>query len=195
MLALKAEYREEAISDNPDDQFLRGDVFGTEATQANGQRDSTAFAAEFAIPLLDNLEVQLAVRYEDYSDFGDTLNGKLAAAFDLTDSLKLRGAVSNGFRAPSLQQQFFNNTSTQFNGGVAEQVGTFRNDSQIAMDIGIPELKEETSMNYSLGFVWQPADNWSFTVDGYFIEIEDRIVISGEIEAGLDPALVAVNRL
>lgn len=104
MLALKAEYREEAISDNPDDQFLRGDVFGTEATQANGQRDSTAFAAEFAIPLLDNLEVQLAVRYEDYSDFGTTTDPKVSFLYKAMDNLSFRGSYGTAFRAPSLHQ-------------------------------------------------------------------------------------------
>jgi iron complex outermembrane receptor protein len=146
---------------------------------------------------IERLLVGAAVRYEDYSDFGSTVNGKIAAAFDIVDSFRIRGAVSSGFRAPSLQQQFFNNTSTQFvtplGGGaaVAQQRGTFRNDSQVAQDIGIPKLKEETSMNYSAGFVWQLADAWTITVDAYRIDIDDRIVLSGSIVAGLDPALDA----
>ena len=74
---------------------------------------------------------------------------------------------------------------------VAQQRGTFRNDSAVAKAIGIPELEEETSLNISAGFIWQPADAWTVTVDLYSIDIDDRIVISGSIGTGLDPVLDA----
>lgn len=103
-LAVGFEYREESISDNPDDQFLRGDIFGTEATKANGRRDNTSIFAELAIPVLDTLEVQLAVRREDYSDFGTTTDPKIAFKWDPTDNLSFRGSYGTAFRAPSLHQ-------------------------------------------------------------------------------------------
>jgi len=103
----------------------------------------------------------------------------------------LRGAVSTGFRAPSLRQQFFNNTSTQFQGGVAVQIGTFRTDSALAQAIGIPQLEEETSTNLSVGVVFQPTDSWTISLDYYDIQIDDRIVYSGDFSPGLDPALDA----
>jgi len=165
------------------------------ANEVDEDRNAWSLYLDGEFDGIDRLLLGAAVRYEDYSDFGSTVNGKLSAAFDIVDSFRIRGAISSGFRAPSLQQQFFNNTRTQFVtiGGmsVAQERGTFRTDSQVAKDIGIPELNEETSMNYSAGFVWQPADPWTVTVDFYRIDIDDRIVLSGSIGAGLDPALDA----
>jgi len=167
-------------------------------------RDAISLYVDVEYDAIDRLLIGGAVRYEDYSDFGDTVTGTLSGSFKFTDAFMLRGAASTGFRAPSLQQQFFNSTSTQFvsdpgggGGLIGVQRGTFRNDSQIAMDIGIPTLEEETSVNFSAGFVLQPIDSLSFTVDFYHIQIEDRIVISGAIEKGLsdelDAALDAAN--
>jgi iron complex outermembrane receptor protein len=142
-----------------------------------------------------NLLVSAAVRYDDYDDFGDTTNYKVAANWAITDTFRLRGAISTGFRAPSMQQQFFNNISTQFvtnpadpdGPQIAAQIGTFRNDSPLAREIGIPSLKEETSDNYSAGIVWTPTDQLSITLDYYYIEIDDRIVISNRLDADDDP--------
>jgi iron complex outermembrane receptor protein len=67
-----------SISDNPDDPFLRGDVFGTQATQANGAGDNTSIFAELEIPVTEILNIQVAVRHEDYSDFGTTTDPKVA---------------------------------------------------------------------------------------------------------------------
>jgi len=167
-------------------------------------RDAISLYVDVEYDAIDRLLIGGAVRYEDYSDFGSTVTGKLSSSFQFTDTFMLRGAASTGFRAPSLQQQFFNSTSTQFisdpgggGGLIGVQRGTFRNDSQVAMEIGIPSLKEETSVNFSAGFVLQPIDSLSFTVDFYHIQIEDRIVISGAIGKGLsdelDDALDAAN--
>ncbi len=146
--------------------------------------------------LTDSFLVSAAVRYDDYEDFGDTTNYKLAANWAITDSIRLRGSVSTGFRAPSMQQQYFNNISTQFvtnpddpeGPQIAAQVGTFRNDSLLAKEIGIPQLKEEESVNYGAGLVWTPGSRMSITLDYYFIEIEDRIVISNQLAAEDDPS-------
>ena len=144
----------------------------------------------------DSLLVSAAVRYDDYDDFGDTTNFKVAGNWAVTDSVRLRASVSTGFRAPSMQQQYFNNISTQFVANPADptgpqissQVGTFRNDGELAQAIGIPALKEETSNNYSAGFIWNPMDQMSITFDYYYIEIDDRIVISDQLRASDDPS-------
>ena len=140
--------------------------------------------------VFDKVMVSPAVRYEHYSDFGHTINGKLATKLDLSRALAVRGSMSSGFRAPSMQQLYFNNVSTQFvtrNGvSVAEERGTFRNDSAIANAIGIPELKQETATNLSAGFVYQPASSFTLTADFYRIEVKDRIIISGGLEALVD---------
>jgi iron complex outermembrane receptor protein len=167
-------------------------------------RDAVSVYVDVEYDSIDRLLIGGALRWEDYSDFGSTVTGKLSSSFRFTDTFMVRGAASTGFRAPSLQQQFFNSTSTQFisdpDGGgglIGVQRGTFRNDSQVAKEIGIPTLDEETSVNFSAGFVLQPADSLSITVDFYHIKIEDRIVISGAIGMGLDPnldeALAAAN--
>ena len=145
----------------------------------------------------NNVLIGAAIRYDDYDDFGDSINYKLAAnaPIAVVEGLRIRGAISTGFRAPSMQQQYFNNISTQFvqnpddpdGQQVAVQVGTFRNNSDLAKAIGIPQLKEETSRHYSVGLVWTGQDSLSMTLDYYHIEIEDRIVISNRLNAGDDP--------
>lgn len=142
--------------------------------------------AEFDVG--ERLLLSPAVRWENYSDFGNTFNGKISARAAVTDFFALRGSASTGFRAPSMQQIYSNHTSTQFNplpgGGFGpSQVRTYRNDSQVAKQIGIPQLKEETSNNFSAGFVLNPVPSLTVTTDFYYITIEDRIVLPGRIDA------------
>ncbi len=161
------------------------------------------------------LLVGAAVRGEQYSDFGATVTGKATARYDFTKQVALRAAGSTGFRAPSLQQLYFNNISTQFkidaddingNGDTKEliplEVGTFRNDSDAARALGIPELKQETAFNVSGGVVLKPLDKLWLSVDGFLIQIDDRIVLSGSFsadnveglaEAGANSAQVFTN--
>ena len=140
--------------------------------------------------VFDQVMVSPAVRYEHYSDFGHTINGKLATKLDFSRALAVRGSLSSGFRAPSMQQLYFNNISTQFVTGQAEsiQVGTFRNDSAVAKAIGIPELKQEIATNLSVGLVYQPTSSFTLTADVYRIEVKDRIILSGFLKP-TDPAL------
>ncbi len=144
-------------------------------------RDAISLYVDSEFNATENLTFSVAARLEDYSDFGSTATAKGTFSFHASDMFTLRGAASTGFRAPSMQQQYFNNVSTQFNGGVAEDVGTFRNDSFIAQELGLPALKEETSVNTSVGFILEPHDDWTITTDLYRIDIEDRIVLSGRI--------------
>jgi iron complex outermembrane receptor protein len=161
------------------------------------------------------LLIGAAVRGEQYSDFGATVTGKATARYDFTKQVAVRAAGSTGFRAPSLQQLYFNNISTQFkidaddingNGDTKEliplEVGTFRNDSDAARALGIPELKQETAFNVSGGVVLKPLDKLWLSVDGFLIQIDDRIVLSGSFsadnveglaEAGANSAQVFTN--
>ena len=159
-------------------------------------RDVYSFYVDAEYEFTSNILVSAAVRYDDYDDFGDTTNYKLAGNWALTDTFRLRGAISTGFRAPSMQQQYFNNVGTQFKtnpddpGGpqILEIIGTFRNDSDLAQAIGIPALEEEESNNYGAGLIWTPMDQLSITLDYYYIEIDDRIVISSSLRADDDPS-------
>ncbi len=160
-------------------------------------RDVMSLYVDTEYQVFDGLLVSAAARFDDYDGFGSTTNFKLAGNWSIVDAFRLRGAVSTGFRAPSMQQLYFNNVSTQFrvDGATGNlepfQVGTFRNDSTLAQAIGIPELKEEESTNFSIGFVVDPTDALSITVDFYAIDIDDRIVISNTLEEGLAPQLDA----
>ncbi len=142
--------------------------------------------------VFDQVMVSPAVRYEHYSDFGHTINGKLATKLDFSRTLAVRGSMSSGFRAPSMQQLYFNNVSTQFNSaGEAEEVATFRNDSSVTRTIGIPELKQETTTNLSAGLVYTPSPRFTLTADFYRIEVKDRIIVSGKLNANDTEAAVA----
>src|SRR5213076_2552675 len=136
----------------------------------------------------DRFLVDVAGRFESYSDFGRTFNGKVAARLELVPSIALRGAASTGFRAPSLAQVWFNNVSNQFvldtSGAlVPNRILTSNNESRVTQTFGVPPLKQETSVNLSLGVVARPASNWSLTADAYRITIADRIVISSQFQS------------
>ena len=144
-------------------------------------RNAFSFYVDTEYYVSETLLISPAVRLENYSDFGSTINGKVATKLDLNAQFALRGSVSTGFRAPSMQQLYFNNVSTQFRGGEAFEVGTFRNDGALAAVVGVPNLKEETSITGSVGFVYRPLPSFSLTTDFYSIDVEDRIIISGQV--------------
>jgi iron complex outermembrane recepter protein len=105
------------------------------------------------------------------------VSGKLSGRYDFTSAFALRGSVQNGFRAPSLQQQFFASTSTNFIDGVPFDITTFPATDPVAEALGSRQLDAEKSLNYSLGMVWQ-LGSVNVTVDGYRINIDDRVVLS-----------------
>jgi outer membrane receptor protein involved in Fe transport len=200
MLALGAEYREESIADNPDDQFLRGEVFGTEATQANGSRDNTAIFAEVAIPVLEDLEVQIAVRREDYSDFGTTTDPKVSFLYSPTENLSLRGSYGTAFRAPSLHQLGLGRTDESPN-----LVDTLRCSAvglgcdpqeYTAVFEGNPDLGPEESSSYNLGLIYNVTEDLNFSIDYYSYDIENIIDSDTQFvfsNFGLDSSVV--NRI
>ncbi len=119
----------------------------------------------------------LAGRFENYSDFGSTVSGKLAARYEIVKGFALRGAVSNGFRAPALAQEYFSSIATVFISGAPFEVGTFPVNTNVATALGAKDLKAEKSINTSVGFTLS-GNNLSLTVDGYIISIKDRIVLT-----------------
>jgi len=152
-----------------------------QANATDKGRNSIAFYGDLEYDVTSKWLVNGAIRYENYSDFGNTTNYKLATRYKVTDKINLRGAVATGFRAPSLHQIYFNSTSTQFVGGVPFEVGTFSNDSQAAKLLGIPSLKQEESQSASLGFTAKiPAVNVTLTTDAYIVKIKDRVVLTDQ---------------
>ena len=141
--------------------------------------DRTAVGAyvDLEANVTEKFLASVALRGESYSDFGENLSGKFSARYDFTDTFALRGSVQNGFRAPSLPQQFFATTSTNFIDGVPFDITTFPVSDPIAVALGAKELDAEESINMSLGAVVRLGDV-SITIDAYRIDIDDRIVLS-----------------
>jgi iron complex outermembrane recepter protein len=147
----------------------------------NKNRMSGAGYADVELNATKAWLINAALRYENYSDFGSTFSYKLSTRFKLAKGLNFRGAIATGFRAPSLQQKYFNSKSTQFIRGIGLEVGTLANDSKAAQLLGIPNLKQEDSYSYSAGFTYKvPKTDLTFTVDGYYIQIKNRVVLTGQ---------------
>lgn len=178
-MAAGAEYRSESVSDVPDDQFQRGLIFGTEAVTAAAGRKNWSTFVEFAVPLLDSLELSLAGRYDDYEDFGTTTNPKVAMRWSPIDQLALRASWGTGFRAPSLAQvglgpsqesQFFVDTF-----GCADNPVYCAQTDYIILFSGNPNLEPEQSETINVGVAWQPTDGINLTLDYWDIKQEDKI--------------------
>ncbi len=144
-------------------------------------RSNAAAYLDTEVNLTEELLVTAAGRYENYSDFGRTLTGRVAARLGLFDGrLNLRGSVGSGFRAPSLHQIYFNEVRTDLNDdGELVNIGTFSNDSEVARVLGIPELEEERSRNLSVGLTASPLENLDLTIDAYNIHVDDRVILTG----------------
>jgi iron complex outermembrane receptor protein len=141
--------------------------------------DRTAVGAfvDLEANVTQKLLASLAMRGESYSDFGENLSGKLSLRYDFTDGFALRSSVQNGFRAPSLQQQYFQTTSTNFIDSVPFEITTVPASHPVAQALGAQKLDAEESVNVSIGAVLRVGD-LDITVDAYRIDIDDRIVLS-----------------
>ncbi|MBV1888114.1 MAG: TonB-dependent receptor [Urechidicola sp.] len=150
------------------------------SNEKDEHRNSIAGYVDVEANITESFLLTGAIRFEEYSDFGSTFNYKLATRLKAGENFNIRGAVSTGFRAPSLHQIYYNATATQFdNAGIPREVGTFSNDSRVAEVLGIPQLKQEESASASIGFTATlPDANIKISVDGYFIAIEDRVTLT-----------------
>jgi iron complex outermembrane receptor protein len=155
-------------------QVLSG--FGP-ASVTDTSRHNISIFTEFDAYLNENWNIVFASRYEDYSDFGDTLTSKLASRYSITQNLSLRGAVSTGFRAPSLAQSSYRQISTVLENNQPFEVGLFPTDAPAARALGAKKLDAEDSVNLTAGFMYN-QDSFSLTVDAYRIDIDDRVVLS-----------------
>ena len=158
-------------------------------------RNSKAIYLDLEQDFSNKFLVTGALRFENYSDFGSTLNYKVASRFKFSSSFNIRGSISTGFRAPSMQQRFYAKTNTLFvsNGTtlVPVEAGTFTNESRAAKILGIPKLKEETSQSYSVGLTARPFKGFELTIDAYQIDIDNRIVLTNNFNGGNNPNLQA----
>src|SRR5262249_17415154 len=151
----------------------------TPGTAVDDGRDNIALYIDAENQLTEKFLVSAAARYEHYSDFGSTLTGKLTGRIDFTDAFALRGTLSNGFRAPGVQQEFYSQVSTNLNAaGVLTDTLTARQGGAVTAAFGIQPLKEETSVNGSIGIVARPGEGTRITADAYRIDINNRIIFS-----------------
>lgn len=152
------------------------------ANEVNESRTNFSLYADAELDVTEAFMLSGAVRFENYSDFGSTVNGKLASRLKLTDKINMRGSISTGFRAPSLAQIYYNLRFTNFNASGATEVLLAPNDSPVTRAFGIDKLNEEKAVNASLGFTASFGD-FTATIDGYYIKVKDRIVLTGYFDA------------
>ncbi|KGJ94063.1 TonB-dependent receptor plug domain-containing protein [Colwellia psychrerythraea] len=148
-------------------------------------RNSFALYFDTETAITEDWLVAAAVRYEDYDDFGSTVIGKLSTHLSLTDNLAIRASASTGYRAPGMQQANFTQRSISLDNGELADLVTLRPNEALAEELGFTDLKEENSTNFSVGVVYTNG-NYSSTLDVYQIDIDDRIVYSGNISRGIN---------
>ena len=184
-VALGAEYRGDTygISQGEYSSYAYGGAQsypGFAPTDAGvNSRDSYAGYIDIAADPIAGLHTDIAGRYETYSDFGQVWTGKANARYDFSPAFALRGTVSNGFRAPTLAEEYYSSVNV----GPGSTFGQLPPNSAAAQSLGFSKLKPEKSTNLSLGFVAHPLPKLQITVDAYQIKMTDRIVASGNIYA------------
>ncbi|WP_411289036.1 TonB-dependent receptor plug domain-containing protein [Phenylobacterium sp.] len=152
-------------------------------------RKSKAAYVDISTDFSERFFVQASARAEDFSDFGSTLDYKVAARFEFTEAVAIRGSIGTGFRAPTTGQLFTTYTSTVVNNGVPVAQGLFPAVNPVAVYLGAQPLEPETSQNYSVGVTARLFDNLVLTADAYFIQIDDMFY--GITPINVTPAITA----
>lgn len=155
-------------------------------------RRSGSIYLDLEAQLTDAFLIGVAGRAESYSDFGEIATGKLSARYDITDGIALRGTVSTGFRAPSLQQQYFTSISSVISGGNVIETGTFPSNDPLVASLGARALRPEKSTSFSAGTVLR-FGGFDLTVDGYLIKLRDQIALSENIPVTTLPNISAAR--
>lgn len=158
---------------------------------SNNSRSNVGAYADLETNLSSQVLVNVAGRFESYSDFGERIAGKLALRFQPSPRFVLRGAASTGFRAPGLGQSFFSHTTTNFISGQLLEIGNFPVDHPATRIFGAKQLKAETAVNLSAGIAVSPTDNLSFTVDFFRTTIDDRILLGATFGDNVSAAILA----
>ncbi len=148
-------------------------------------RHNYAFYGDAALTPIDNLKIDAAIRYEDYSDFGSKTTYKATGRYDFSPQIAIRGTAATGFRAPTLAEEQY----TAVNVSPTSATAQLAANSDAAKVLGIQNLKPEKSTSFSVGTVLRPVPRFTMTIDAYQIRIRDRVVGSGQLSADpTDPA-------
>lgn len=205
--SLATEFRKETYkSDTNDDVVLAIPSAGRSVNHVGGDRTVKAVGGELLLPVLKELEIQLALRTDDYSDAGRSTNPKIGARFQPIKELAIRGSYNRGFRAPSLDDLYGPQTITFASsasndpvlcpGGKADtakggvQSRDCANQPQVLQG-GNPNLKPEKSKTFSLGIALEPAKNLTFTADYWNIELTDKLSAFPQESVVADPVKYA----
>jgi iron complex outermembrane receptor protein len=200
-ISLGAEYRMEhyQIKQGDDPSWKKGSLQNTDVGASGREgfadvnavkrtRNNIGVYADVESDITKKLLLSAAARFENYSDFGSNVSGKISARYKIIEALSVRGSVNRGFRAPSMHQLYYsNNADAQWltinNVFDAYPIGHLRNDNHYVQELGVGKLKAETSLDYNLGLTMQLGRKFFMTVDAYQIDIKDRIVISAQLDA------------
>jgi iron complex outermembrane recepter protein len=162
------------------------------ADRANETRTNIGVYADIESDITDKFLLAFAGRYENYSDFGSNVSGKLATRLKFTEHFALRASINRGFRAPSLQQVFNSQTTSTVQNGVIRQTKQLRSDDARLKEIGIEAPKPELSWNYNIGLTAKAGSKFLFTLDAYQVDVNNRIIISEQLPVNATiPALLA----
>jgi len=212
-LAVGAEYRQSSygISAGQPESYIDGGYKTTTGAEAGVLRTSGSQGVTGFMPssaglwkrhawsvyanaeqkIVQGVEVALAARHEDYSDFGKTDTGKASLRIEPVRGIALRGTASTGFRAPTLQQEHYSSASTINVSGVLLPVSALPVDSAAGIALGAKPLKPERSTNISAGIVFTAIPRFNLTVDAYQIKLKDRILLSSTLQGALVRSVLA----
>lgn len=152
------------------------------ANRVNEERGSFGAYANVDFDITEAFLISAAGRYENYDDFGDNTSFKASARYKFGNKATIRTSYSTGFRAPSLHQIYLSNIQTLVSGGTISNQGTFNNvDPVIRAGLGVPQLEAEISTNATVGITLKPIKNLSISIDGYMVDIDDRVLFTNEI--------------
>jgi iron complex outermembrane receptor protein len=163
--------------------------FGGFPNTTSADQDSIAAYIDLEADITDRFTLQAAVRFEDFSEFGDTTDVKIAGMYHVSDSLRIRGAYSTGFHAPTAGQANITNVTTQNVNGVLQDQGTLPLSSaagQLAADFiesdgnGRPALGPEDARNFAFGVSFDVGES-TWTIDYYDIQLEDRVALGANV--------------
>ena len=149
----------------------------TPSDAGSHSRKNYAGYIDLAVAPIEELQIDVAGRFEHYTDFGDAEIGKITARYDITPQFAVRGTIATGFRAPTPAEEYYTATNVSPSTAIVQLPAN----SAAAKVLGLPNLKPEISTSYSLGLVAHPLDDLSVTVDAYSITLGDRIVASGRV--------------
>ncbi|MCF0057275.1 TonB-dependent receptor domain-containing protein [Dyadobacter sp. CY356] len=152
--------------------------------ETRNKRNNAAGYVDIEGKLTKRLSLSAAGRFDYYSDLGSAIGGKGGFHLDITDELVLRGSYGLGFKAPSLAQQYFSSATvnpTTRPLEVPTQNIIARSGSEVIKTLGVPDLKMETTQNASAGITFSPNKYFSVSLEGYYIQVRNRIILAGPI--------------